>query len=117
MNKSLKKYLLTVYFCFQCIATVVNFLIFIYLIIISATLYGLGASNITTPAAALPFITIAGLVIILAQLYVIITPISASATIRIHCSKPLTKLQKFSAITFPVITIPLYSYLIFKIFI
>lgn len=108
MKSIAKNIFINLYFIFQCIATVINFIIFIFVIISSFMIYGLGGENRTTITDQLIFFTIAGVIIILAQILVILTPISAISTIKIKQKKILTKLQKFSTIIFPVIIIPLY---------
>jgi len=46
--------------------------------------------------------------IILSQLQVMLTPISAIATFKIKNNKELTKLEKLSFITFPITTVFIY---------
>lgn len=102
------------YFAFQCVATILNFLFFVSVIIMSAVFYGLGAESMRTFSDSFLFILIAGILIVCCQLYVIITPVSAIATKRILDGKPLTFFQKISGIIFPIITIPLYILVILK---
>ena len=61
------------------------------------------------------FFSIAFLIILAFFMYLLFTFISTIATKRIIQQKPLTRIQKFSTVIFPLITIPLYSFFIFHI--
>lgn len=108
------KILLNLYFVFQCVATVLNFLFFLSVIVMSYVFYALGESSIKSNLDSLNYIVFALLIIVITQVYFLLTPISAISTLKIIQHKPLTKLQKFSSVIFPIITVPLYLYLIFK---
>ena len=117
MKPATKKVLLKLYFYFQCIAIILHFLFFIFSIIISFAFYVLGQGSYN-PTNVLVLFYIESVVIATAFfIYFVITIISSISTKNILQNKPLTKLQKFSAVIFPIITVPLYSYLIFKLFI
>ncbi len=109
-----KNILLSLYFVFQCVATVLNFLLFLSVIVMLYAFYVLGASSVKNISDSISYIIFAILIILVTQIYFLLTPLSAISIFKIIQHKPLTKLQKFSTIIFPIITVPLYLYLIFK---
>ncbi len=117
MKLSIKKKLLKLYFCFQCFAIVLNFVLFIFSIIISFALYVLGQGSYNPTEILIKFYLDMSVFVLIFFGYFILTCEAAISTKSILQNKPLTKLQKFSAVVFPIITVPLYSYLIFKFFI
>ena len=98
-------YLQILYFVFQCIASVVNSWLTItvfwnsYLFFLFLLQY-------------IPTFIVVVLISLMLIFYTILTPISAIATFRTIHRKKLTKLQKISRIVFPVITVPLYAFLV-----
>ena len=110
MKPTTKKFLLNLYFYFQCLIAIINIYCAICELHVFFMMIMLGLQYIPTLLLIL-------LIYMVGFLYVVISPISAMATKNILQNKPLTKLQKFSAVIFPIITVPLYSYLIFKTFI
>lgn len=111
MNNLFLRILLNLYFYFQCFATIINFILFVLLSFFFVYLYGsVAESQILLNIVTYLFLAI--IILLIFQLYVIITPISAIATMKILLNKTLTKLQKFSLVSFPIITILLYLSLI-----
>ena len=107
MNNLFLRILLNIYFCFQCFATIINFILFVLLSFFFIYFYGLIAEA-QILLNIIVYIILAILILIIFQLYVIITPISAITTQKKLSNKTLTKLQKVSFISFPIVTIPLY---------
>ena len=83
-------------------------------ILLSFTWYVLGQGSHNPADVLIVFYIEISIFIFITFGYFILTPIAAISTKNILQNKPLTKLQKFSAVTFPIITVPLYLYLIFK---
>ena len=98
-------YLQILYFVFQCIASVVNIWLTITIFWNSYLLFLLLLQYI-------PSFIVAVLISLMLIFYTILTPISAIATFRTIHRKKLTKLQNISRIVFPVITVPLYAFLV-----
>ena len=114
MKPLTKNVLLNVYFYFQCFAIVYNFICFIASILLSFTWYVLGQGSHNPADVLIVFYIEISIFIFITFGYFILTPIAAISTKNILQNKPLTKLQKFSAVIFPIITVPLYLFLIFK---
>lgn len=110
MKPVTKKVLLKLYFCFQCFVVTINIYCAILELNIALMMLILGLQYIPTLLVILS-------AYIIGFIYIATGPISVLATKNILQNKPLTKLQKFSAVIFPIITVPLYLYLIFKLFI
>lgn len=117
MKPVTKKVLLKLYFYFQCFADVLNFILFIFSIIISFAWYVLGQGSYNPTDILIKFYLETAIFVLIFLGYFILTYVATFSTKNILQNKPLTKLQKFSAIIFPIITVPLYLYLIFKLFI
>lgn len=99
------QYLLSFYFFLQCIAAVINVGIMLFLFWDSYLLFMFLLQSI-------PVFIVFVLLCVILILYTILTPISAIATFKAIQFKKLTKLQKISSIIFPIIFIPLYSFLV-----
>ena len=117
MKLTTKKNLLNLYFYFQCFAVVLNFVFFIFSILISFAWYILGQGSYNPKNVLIKFYVETSIFILIFFAYFMLTLVSAISTKNILQNKPLTKLQKFSVVIFPIITVLLYLYLIFKLFI
>ena len=117
MKPTTKDVLLKIYYVFQCFAVVLNFVFFILGIIISFVTFILFNEYQRTNIENYIFIGICIFLNCIILCIIFTSIISTISTKNILQNKPLTKPQKFSAVIFPIITVPLYLYLIFKLFI
>ena len=111
------KILLNLYFVFQCFTCVFSLFLLIFSIYFYCVLVILFLLVIQGEPLSLSnyMVLVEALIILLFFIvYIIAILLSAISTLKIIQHKPLTKLQKFSTVIFPIITVPLYLYLIFK---
>ena len=112
-----KQFLLSLYLNIQWCFTILNLILLILVLCMIVAIYILGQGLYNPLPVLYKFIIETVMIISGTGLYAFLTYLSAISTKNIIQNKPLTKLQKFSAVIFPIITVPLYSYLIFKLFI
>lgn len=117
MKPTTKDVLLKIYYVFQWLHTILLIVGYIICRNIPIMLYGVLHDYPPTVIEEIVICFILLSIIVVLLLLLIIAIISTISTKNILHNKSLTKLQKFSAVTFPIITIPFYLYLIFKLFI
>jgi len=102
-----KKYLLYIYFLFQCLMIFINFGLFIIVTVTNTQPnqldFGFYFDVITLP-------------IVISQIYFLITLISTIATWKYMYNKQITQSEKLFEIAFPIITILVYSIIVTYIF-
>ncbi len=108
MKSIVSKIFLSLYFCFQCLATLFNILFyniglfFIVCIGFNHATYQMTNENfLVTCLFCLTLI----LIFLFYIFYSVVIIVSAISTIKIIKNKPLTKFQKFAMVTFPIVTI------------
>ena len=105
--KALKsKKLLNIYFIFQCFITLIN--IPIFMLAVYCSIMNIWQYETDNPFIAVILFITGTLIIILSQLQVLLTPISAIATFKTRNNKELTKLEKLSVDAFPITTVFIY---------
>lgn len=115
MKSVVSKIFLSLYFCFQCFAALLNVFAFTGLVLLFLLMHGLGGTHLHYhPWQHLCFFLIVFLILGLYAFYSYITVIAGIASIKIIKNKILTKFQKFSMITFLVVTIPFYIAMMIK---
>lgn len=110
--KTLLKFLLKLYFVIQCVFLLLHIWLFFSIAKLLLIILCLGGDYIRTFYDARPFLLIVVLILFLYLLYVCITVISIIATKDFIQEKLLTKLQKICIISFPIITIPIYIFMV-----
>ena len=117
MKPLTKNVLLNVYYVFQWLHTILLIVGYIICRNIPIMLYIVLHDYPPTVIEEIVICCILLTIIAVLLMFLIISIASTISTKNILQNKPLTKLQKFSAVIFPIITVPLYLYLIFKLFI
>ena len=107
---SYKRILQYIFFIFLCIVNFSNFIIVAYEIPLFFAIFILCLPHLPSFITVLSFYTF-GFLYLLSGIVAII------ASKKLLDNKPLSKLQKFCLILFPIITIPLYFFIIYKSFI
>ena len=92
-----------------------NLLIFIAIMVCVISIYTLGnGKSYYTQDENFKYTFFALLTVLIGFLYLLLTIIATIAIKKIKEHKNINLLEKFSVITLPIITIPLYSFLIYK---
>ena len=109
-------YLQIFYFVFQSFVAIINCVLFIMLAKVPLYLFILFLEYKRMIWEHIIFWSIIILVALALIGYLIINFLSLRATKNLIKLQPLTKLQKISSVIFPIITVPLYSFFIYKLF-
>lgn len=110
------KNILILYFVFQSFVAIINCVLFIMLAKVPLYLFILFLEYKRMIWEHIIFWSIIILVALALIGYLIINFLSLRATKNLIKLQPLTKLQKISSVIFPIITVPLYSFFIYKLF-
>lgn len=105
-----------VYFFIQFLAIIINSIIFLGLLVLCFIINALMHDMPRTFNDMLQFYLWSSFIIILYIAYFACTLIATIATKNKIDNKPLTKFQKICVVIFPIITVPLYLYILIKVF-
>ena len=117
MKPSTKKILLNLYFYFQCLVNILNFICLLWGLFMVFILWGLSHDYPPTMMEEIIITTVAITIAVIMIFLFCICILSSISTKNILQGKPLTKLKKFSVVIFPIITVPFYSCLIYLLLI
>lgn len=112
MKISLPVEFLNIYYLFQNFVVAINYLLIFGFVFFTFFLFLLGS---LTQEEFVRFVLFDILIFTAIIFYFIITVISIKATNNLRQNLPLTKIQKFSSIVFPIVAIPLFVFFLLAI--